>query len=100
MTESLRREAAGSLDGYVLLDAQDWMTPAQLSELWQQIDRTGSGQARVIFRTAGAASPVDRHLPENLRQSWRRLDDLSAELFAKDRSAVYGGFHVYARAVH
>ena len=100
MTESLRREPAGGLDGYVLLDAQDWMTPAQLSELWQQIDRTGSGHARVICRTAGAASPVDRHLPINLRQGWRRLDDLSAELFVKDRSAVYGGFHVYARAVH
>ncbi len=100
MTESLRREAAGCLDGYVLLDAQDWMTQAQLSELWQQIDRTGSGRARVIFRTAGTASPLDRHLPETLRQRWRRLDDLSAELFAKDRSAVYGGFHVYARAVH
>jgi S-adenosylmethionine-diacylglycerol 3-amino-3-carboxypropyl transferase len=100
MTETLERESTGGLDGYVLLDAQDWMTPAQLTRLWQQIDRTGSAHARVICRTAGAASPVDRHLPEYLRQRWRRLDALSAELFAMDRSAVYGGFHVYARAVH
>jgi S-adenosylmethionine-diacylglycerol 3-amino-3-carboxypropyl transferase len=100
MTESLKREAPGSLDGYVLLDAQDWMTPAQLAALWQEIDRTARSSARVICRTAGAASPVDRHLPEPLRQRWRRLDELSAELFRQDRSAVYGGFHVYARAVH
>jgi S-adenosylmethionine:diacylglycerol 3-amino-3-carboxypropyl transferase len=35
-----------------------------------------------------------------LRQRWRRLDELSETLFRQDRSAVYGGFHVYARAVH
>lgn len=100
MTDALTAEAPGSLDGYVLLDAQDWMTPAQLAALWQEIDRTGSAHARVICRTAGAASPVDRHLPEMLCRRWRRLDRLSAELFEQDRSAVYGGFHVYARAVH
>ncbi len=100
MTDALKREAPGSLDGYVLLDAQDWMTPAQLAALWHEIDRTGSAVARVICRTAGAGSPVDRHLPEMLRGRWRRLDELSAALFKQDRSAVYGGFHVYARAVH
>ncbi len=100
MTDSLKCEAAGSLDGYVLLDAQDWMTPAQLESLWREIERTAVPTARVICRTAGAASPVDRHLPPALRQRWRRLDELSAELFACDRSAVYGGFHVYARALH
>jgi S-adenosylmethionine-diacylglycerol 3-amino-3-carboxypropyl transferase len=100
MTDTLKGEAAGAVDGYVLLDAQDWMTPAQLTALWREIDRTGSAAARVICRTAGATSPVDRHLPEPLRQRCRRLDDLSATLFKQDRSAVYGGFHVYARAVH
>jgi S-adenosylmethionine-diacylglycerol 3-amino-3-carboxypropyl transferase len=98
MTETLKREATATLDGFVLLDAQDWMTPAQLEALWREIDRTAAVTARVICRTAGAASPVDRHLPVPLRQGWRRLDALSAELFARDRSAVYGGFHVYARA--
>lgn len=100
MTDTLGREAPGSLDGYVLLDAQDWMTPAQLTALWQEIDRTGSAAARVICRTAGATSPVDRHLPQALCQRWRRLDELSDRLFKQDRSAVYGGFHVYSRAVH
>lgn len=100
MTDALASEPTGSFDGYVLLDAQDWMTPAQLTGLWQEIDRTGTARARVICRTAGAASPVDRHLPETLRGRWRRLDALSDSLFQQDRSAVYGGFHVYARAVH
>ncbi len=100
MTEAVASEPAGTLDGYVLLDAQDWMTPVQLEALWSEIDRTGSAGARVICRTAGATSPVERHLPEAIRQRWRRLDELSATLFARDRSAVYGGFHVYARAVH
>ena len=100
LTDALAGEPATSLDGYVLLDAQDWMTPGQLAALWREIDRTGSARARVICRTAGAASPVDRHLPDAIGQRWRRLDDLSQALFAKDRSAVYGGFHVYARAVH
>jgi S-adenosylmethionine-diacylglycerol 3-amino-3-carboxypropyl transferase len=100
MTEALATEPAGTLDGYVLLDAQDWMTPVQLEALWSEIDRTGTAGARVICRTAGATSPVERHLPEAIRQRWRRLDELSATLFARDRSAVYGGFHVYARAVH
>ncbi len=100
MTDALTLEPATSLDGFVLLDAQDWMTPGQLTALWQEIDRTGNARARVICRTAGADSPVDRHLPEPVRQRWRRLDSASEALFAKDRSAVYGGFHIYARAVH
>lgn len=100
MTTTLAVQAPASLDGFVLLDAQDWMTPAQLAALWQEIDRTASARARVICRSAGAASPVCRLLPEPLRQRWRRLDGLSDALFARDRSAVYGGFHVYGRTVH
>ena len=41
-----------------------------------------------------------RRLAPHHRGRWRRLDALSAELSSRDRSAVYGGFHVYARAVH
>ena len=32
--------ASESLDAYILLDAQDWMSPAQLNALWRQIGRT------------------------------------------------------------
>ena len=40
----------GSRDRYVLLDAQDWMTNAQLEALWTEITRTARPGARVIFR--------------------------------------------------
>ena len=51
-TEHLRGEPDDSLDAYVLLDAQDWMTDAQLNALWSEITRTARSGARVIFRTA------------------------------------------------
>ncbi len=43
-----------SRDRYVLLDAQDWMTDAQLTALWTEITRTARPGARVVFRTAAA----------------------------------------------
>jgi hypothetical protein len=54
-TEYLRGRPERSLDRYVLLDAQDWMSDAQLNELWREITRTARPGARVIFRTAAAA---------------------------------------------
>ena len=52
VVELLRTKAAGSVDRFVLLDAQDWMSDAQLNELWTEVTRTASPLARVIFRTA------------------------------------------------
>ena len=57
VTEYLQSCPAGSRDRYVLLDAQDWMTDAQLNDLWAEITRTARPGARVIFRTA-AGRPV------------------------------------------
>ena len=54
LTEHLSRQPAASLDAYVLLDAQDWMTDAQLNALWAE-----------IVRTAQARRP--RHLPHRGR---------------------------------
>ncbi len=34
------REPVEAFDGYVLLDAQDWMSHAQMAELWAEITRT------------------------------------------------------------
>jgi len=97
LTEALAWEDAASLDGFVLLDAQDWMSPAQLAALWSQIGRTAAPGARVIFRTAAAASPLERHLPAELLEGWVYEKERSAALFARDRSAIYGGFHLYRR---
>jgi S-adenosylmethionine-diacylglycerol 3-amino-3-carboxypropyl transferase len=98
MTEFLRGQARGSLHRYVLLDAQDWMTPSVITELWREIDRTADGRdARVIFRTAGEESPLPRKLPPDLLAPWEYMERESREFHARDRSSIYGGFHVYRR---
>lgn len=93
LTLRLSEEPAGSIDRFVLLDAQDWMTRRQLGELWAQIQRTASRDAKVICRSAGPLSPV---APE-LHAGWRYDAETSRALHARDRSAIYGGFHLYVR---
>ena len=73
------------------------MGPPQLRQLWHEIDRTARPEARVIFRTAGRASPLETALPLELLGRWRRESDLATSLFERDRSAIYGGFHIYSR---
>jgi S-adenosylmethionine-diacylglycerol 3-amino-3-carboxypropyl transferase len=97
MTETLAAREAASLEGFVLLDAQDWMTPAQLTALWAQIDRTAAPGARMIFRTAGEPSPLEPVLPPSLLENWTYEAERSREFHARDRSAIYGGFHLYRR---
>jgi S-adenosylmethionine-diacylglycerol 3-amino-3-carboxypropyl transferase len=98
MTEFLGDQPARSLHRYVLLDAQDWMTPAALNALWTQIERTAYAKdARVIFRTAGTGTPLPRKLDAGLCASWRYLEAESLAFHARDRSSIYGGFHVYVR---
>jgi S-adenosylmethionine-diacylglycerol 3-amino-3-carboxypropyl transferase len=97
MTDFLRDQPARLLHRYVLLDAQDWMTVDQITSLWTEIDRTAAGDARVIFRTAGETSPLARKVPEHILSAWDYLAETSRNLHARDRSSIYGGFHVYAR---
>jgi S-adenosylmethionine-diacylglycerol 3-amino-3-carboxypropyl transferase len=95
VTDFLAREPAASADRYVLLDAQDWMGPQQLRGLWQEITRTARPGARVIFRTAGRASPLEAALSPAFPKTWRAETELATRLFRRDRSAIYGGFHIY-----
>jgi S-adenosylmethionine-diacylglycerol 3-amino-3-carboxypropyl transferase len=98
MTDFLADQPARSLHRYVLLDAQDWMTAEQMTALWTQIDRTADDKdARVIFRTAGPDSPLPKKLPASLLAGWRYLESESRAFHEKDRSSIYGGFHVYER---
>jgi S-adenosylmethionine-diacylglycerol 3-amino-3-carboxypropyl transferase len=98
MTDFLAEQPARSLHRYVLLDAQDWMTPEQLTALWVQIDRTADERdARVIFRTAGADSPLPKKLAVSVLEPWKYLETESRAFHARDRSSIYGGFHVYVR---
>ena len=87
-----------SADRYVLLDAQDWMTKAQLTDLWTQITRTARPGGRVIFRTAGEHTILPGKLPDEILSRWNYLADRSRELNTQDRSSVYGGFHIYELA--
>src|SRR5580698_3561608 len=50
---------AREVDAVVLLDSQDWMAADEIRALWNAIDRTGSDNVRVIFRTAGKQSPLE-----------------------------------------
>jgi S-adenosylmethionine-diacylglycerol 3-amino-3-carboxypropyl transferase len=88
---------AREVDAVILLDSQDWMAPDEIRALWNAIDRTGSDNVRVIFRTAGVESPLESAELASLRQIWRRDEERSAVGFAQDRSGIYGGFHCYGR---
>jgi S-adenosylmethionine-diacylglycerol 3-amino-3-carboxypropyl transferase len=95
ITEYLASCPAASRDRYVLLDAQDWMTDQQLDALWSEITRTARPGARVIFRTAAEPSLLTGRLDPALLRRWRYEAAQSASLTARDRSAIYGGFHLY-----
>ena len=89
---------AREVDAVVLLDSQDWMASDEIRALWNAIDRAGSDNVRVIFRTAGKESPLENLELAPLRQIWRRDEERSAVGFEQDRSGIYGGFHCYERA--
>ena len=94
-TELLAQKPVASVDRYVLLDAQDWMTDEQLNDLWREIGRTAAPGARVIFRTAGEASILEGRVHGAILRRWAYLRERSQELTLQDRSAIYGGLHVY-----
>ena len=60
---------AREVDAVVLLDSQDWMASEEIGALWNAIDRTGSDNVRVIFRTAGKESPLENAELAPLRKS-------------------------------
>jgi S-adenosylmethionine-diacylglycerol 3-amino-3-carboxypropyl transferase len=95
VTEYLAGCADASRDRYVLLDAQDWMTDAQLNALWAEITRTARPGARVIFRTAAEPSLLPGRVDPQILDRWRYEEAQSQALSLRDRSAVYGGFHLY-----
>jgi len=95
MTAQLREMPAGALDAYVLLDAQDWMTDEDLTDLWTEITRTARPGARVIFRTAADERLLPGRVPDAILDAWTYDDDRCRELGARDRSSIYGAFHLY-----
>ena len=94
-TEYLTDCPPKSRDRYVLLDAQDWMTDAQLTALWTQITRTARAGARVVFRTAAAPSLLPGRVPTAILDRWEYRADESLGFTQADRSSIYGGVHLY-----
>ncbi|WP_425098573.1 DUF3419 family protein [Tropicibacter sp. S64] len=95
ITDLLAKAPAASKSVYILLDAQDWMTDAQLTALWREITRTAMPDARVLFRTGGAADILPGRVPGAILDRWAYDAEASARAFATDRSAIYGGVHLY-----
>lgn len=95
MTAFLAAQPDASADAYVLLDAQDWMSDADLAALWTEITRTARPGARVIFRTAADERRLPGRVPDAILNAWDYAEAESREGQARDRSAIYGGFHLY-----
>ncbi|QHL91357.1 DUF3419 family protein [Sphingomonas changnyeongensis] len=94
-TDHLAEQPDASLDRYVLLDAQDWMTDAQLTALWREITRTARPGARVLFRTAAAPTLLPGRVPDDILGRWDYAEAQSRDLTRRDRSSIYGGVHLY-----
>ena len=94
ITQYLSGLPNNSLDCFVLLDAQDWMNSLQLNQLWYEIDRTSRQGGRVIFRTADSDNLVKRNVGEFILSKWEYSIEKSNYFHKKDRSAIYGGFHL------
>ncbi|MEV8465487.1 DUF3419 family protein [Fluviibacterium sp. DFM31] len=95
LTDMLAGLPEASKQAYVLLDAQDWMTDAQLNALWTQITRTATPGARVLFRTGGTPDILPGRVAPALLDRWTYHPDLSRRMWEQDRSAIYGGVHLY-----
>ena len=95
VTEFLRCSSPKSVDCVVLLDAQDWMSASELNDLWTQITRAARPGARVIFRTAANELLLPGKLDPRILDRWSRDDARSEALHLRDRSAIYGAFHLY-----
>jgi S-adenosylmethionine-diacylglycerol 3-amino-3-carboxypropyl transferase len=71
------------------------MNDSQLNELWTEISRTAAPGARVIFRTAAEPTILPGRIDSELLNRWSYQQEQSLELHARDRSSIYGGFHLY-----
>lgn len=95
VTEEITNNPPNTFNRFVFLDAQDWMTADAMTELWRAIADRAEKNSRIIFRTAGAVSPIEKNLPKNLQSKFSYQKELSDELFLEDRASIYGGFHLY-----
>ncbi|MEP6925428.1 MAG: DUF3419 family protein [Pyrinomonadaceae bacterium] len=93
--DHIKEQPVETFNRFVFLDAQDWMNAEILTGLWTAIAARGGSGTRIIFRTAGADSPIETALNADLRARFDYEKEWSLELFKQDRAAIYGGFHLY-----
>ncbi|MFN0011355.1 MAG: DUF3419 family protein [Phycisphaerales bacterium] len=94
--DALEGAAPGDFNALVFLDSQDWMPPAVIERQWRAIARVAPPGSRIIFRTAAAASPIEPSLPADLMARFVYHEQESRRFYNDDRSAIYGGFHLYS----
>ena len=95
LTEYLASRDRGSVNRFVLLDAQDWMTSAEVQGLWNAIDHCAdTTDSRLIFRTAGNLQSFTSKLAQWPMQNWHYLESESIAATLQDRSGLYGGVHI------
>jgi S-adenosylmethionine-diacylglycerol 3-amino-3-carboxypropyl transferase len=95
MTAFLKQSGPASVDCIVLLDAQDWMNDADLTDLWSAITTAARPGARVIFRTAADERLLPGRIPAPLFDQWYYDEARSRDMHNRDRSSIYGMFHLY-----
>ncbi len=93
--DEINNSEKGTFDRFVFLDAQDWMNAGTMTDLWAAVAEKAEPGSRIIFRTAGAVSPLEINLPTELLAKFSYEKELSEELFKQDRASIYGGFHLY-----
>jgi S-adenosylmethionine-diacylglycerol 3-amino-3-carboxypropyl transferase len=98
MTQFLAESAPRSVDCFVLLDAQDWMNDTDLTALWTEIVRSARPGARVIFRTAADERLLPGRIPHHILDAFAYDPELCRDFCRRDRSSIYGGFHLYRLA--
>ena len=94
--DHLAAASPGAYNAFVFLDSQDWMTPEMIATQWEHIARVGEPGSRIIFRTAARASPIETALPPELLKRFEYHVAESKQFYQQDRSAIYGGFHLYS----
>lgn len=95
VTDEIKARPRGTFNRFVFLDAQDWMDADALTELWSAIAEKAEPDSRIIFRTAGAESPIETRVPQALCENFVCEKEISVRLFKQDRASIYGGFHLY-----
>ena len=68
-----------------------------VNDLWTEVTRTAAPGARVIFRTAAEPTLLPGRVDDTLLDQWDYRDAESLDFTRRDRSAIYGGFHLYVK---